>query len=282
VRRGLAVLVLAIALTSACDATPHLVVHPDGSGTFSMVITDTSGPAGASGGPAGGDTLFSELKAVASLSGGSMSVDRVTGAQPGARLTYNFLSLDDLRAELTRLQDLSVLGGVGGAGGSAITLTRDNSGWSFVARPQALSIPRPPSSDNGDPNAPTNALAGAALHLVLVVELPGSPGDSNASSVTSTATSTQFTWTLDIDANNLPARGGLGSLRASTVFVADQGSVPLARGVSPLRGVGAIPTDTGSAGARLAIALSVLAVLVGIGYLIARRQRRRRPDYLTT
>jgi hypothetical protein len=106
--------------------------------------------------------------------------------------------------------------------------------------------------------------------MSVAVTLPGAPGTNNATAVTHTATTSHFEWSL-------PVGRTARALSASTTFVGNQGSVPLATGLTKL-GAGSVstPAHKSSSNTGLVVALSVggaVVVIAGVLLLLMRRRR---------
>lgn len=251
VLRCLSALVLVVVL-AACDVSSHIVVHPDGSGSYSMTMTIDNGSDNA------GAKLFDAVKAAADKSPVPLPVERVDyGDQGGARIAFEFKSLDDLKAEADRVAQVG-----GSLGGIAIAKSAD--GWTFAASTDSGLGRQPGTPESGAPGGAIDpSQLGQLLHLSVVVELPGAPAGNNATSVTHTDTTSEFTWKLDV------GREASG-LQAATTFVGDQASVPLATATTPTRNPSSgSSSDSTPIVAALLMAAAVIAIVV--------LWRRRRP-----
>lgn len=258
-RALLAVLAVAIFAATACDVASQIVVHPDGSGSYAIVITVPNGP----GDPGG--ALYRTAKAAVAHSTVPLAVAPYSaGGQDGARLSFTFRSLADLRAETARLSSLG--NGLGG-----VTVTRDGSGWHFAATSSSGPVAPPGQAPKGSTGGPINGSAIAqAMNIAVVLELPGLPGENNASAVTHGATTTTFNWALPV---GRPAM----ALQASTTFVAGQATTRLASALTPVshgaRSAGSAsgPGTTGS----MVVVLGAVALLAGGGGAVTIRRRRQ-------
>lgn len=257
-RRALAaVLLLAVALVAGCDASSHVVVHPDGSGTYGMVLSIDGGPEHA------GDDVYRSVREALSDSEVPIAVHRYDkDGQVGAELRFTFRSLADLQAEVDRVAKLG--GGLG-----EIALDRSDTGWHFTST--ATGLDGPPRAEgldvgpSGGPIDPTRLLA--LYHLSVTVDLPGAPGVSNATAVTRHGDTTTFTWKLE--AGRQP-----GPLDATTTFLGNQGDVDLATRLTPVRSSRA-SDDDGDSGSGPVIAVVAGVVLAGTGATLLVRRRRR-------
>lgn len=260
-RAGLAALVVpALLALSACNAGSQIVVHPDGSGTFSTVMTVE--------GAAAGDALYQSVAKAEADSTVPLTVTHYTsGTESGAKIAVPFRSLTDLTALGTSLGSSTGLAGV--------AVTKAASGWTFVAHSDE-GLVRPPGSAAGAPGGSIDGSQMAGLvHMSVAVELPGAPGRTNASTATRTATTTRFVW-------NLAVGRAATDLKAATTFVGDQRSVTLATELTALKtptapAVSAASAHKDGATSRASIAVAVAAVLLAaaFGLLFLRRRRAR-------
>ena len=248
-KRGLLVAAVVLAL-AGCNVGTHVVVHPDGSGTYSTVLTVANGPDNA------GEKLFQAVKAAAAKSDVPLPVERYSeGGEDGAKISYEFRSLDDLKAEADRLAKV-------GSGLGGIQIARGDAGWQFSAASSEGLAQAAGAADNGAFNP---AQLGQVIHLSVVVELPGAPAANNATTVSHTDETSAFTWKLDVGS-------GTNKLDASTAFVGDQGDVELATALTPVAsGAGA---GSSSSNAPLLVGGVVIALAaLGGGALVTRRRR---------
>ncbi|RNL81097.1 hypothetical protein [Nocardioides marmorisolisilvae] len=242
------------ALLVGCQAGSDIVVQPDGSGTYSTIVT-VDGPAG--------DALYTSAVKAAEKSGVPLKVAHYTsGTESGAKITCAFRSLDDLAAMATKLSGADT--GLGG-----VKVSRGEDGWTFVATPDG-GLNRPAgSTETGSTGGDIDAgKLGGLIHMSVQVELPGSPGVTNATAVTNTATTSTFRWNLEVGRE-------ASDLQAATHFVGDQGSVELATDLTPL---GSHAGDDGGWPTWAWVALAVgLLVLLALALLVLKR-RRTAPD----
>ena len=84
---------------------------------------------------------------------------------------------------------------VSGKGAIGVTINRDSHGWNFSAS-TARSLITPPGTNGVPGSTGLAAVLNSVISIDLVVQLPGAPGENNATSHTHTATSTTFTWVL--------------------------------------------------------------------------------------
>jgi hypothetical protein len=245
-----------VVLLSACNVASHIVVQPDGSGTYSVTLTVADGP------DHPGDALYKAVQAGAAKSDVPLPVEQFSqGGESGAKISYAFRSLDDLKAENERLAKV-------GSGLGGIAITRGDAGWHFSADSAEGLVRDPTSSQSGPPGGIIDATQLAGLiHLAVVVELPGLPAANNASAVTHTDSTSEFTWTIEVGRAATP-------LDAKTTFTGDQGSVKLATELTPV----AAPSDASGAGSGAQTGRNVgigvgAAIVVGAGVLLLRRRR---------
>jgi hypothetical protein len=262
-RAALAALAIpALLALSACDAGSQIVVRPDGSGTFSTVLTVA--------GSAAGDALYQSVAKAEAQSTVPLTVSQYSsGTESGAKISVPFRSLPDLTALGTSLGSSTGLAGV--------AVTKAASGWTFVAHSDE-GLVRPPGSAPGAPGGSIDASPMAGLvHMSVAVELPGAPGKTNASTATRSATTTRFVWTL-------AAGRAATDLRAATTFVGDQRSAALATELTALKTSSTAPPAavrkshdrSGISGAGIAIAAAAVLLAVAFG-LLWRRRRSRSP-----
>lgn len=257
--------VLALLALCACNAGSQIVVHPDGSGTFSTVLS-VQGSAG--------EALYKSVLKAEARSKVPLKVSRYSnGSESGAQISAPFKSLNDLTALGNNLGSSTGLAGV--------VVTRASSGWTFVARSDG-GLVRPPGSATGSTGGGIDGsqLAGL-ISMSVSVELPGAPGKTNADTVTHTATTSRFVW-------NLTAGRPAADLSAATTFVGNQRSVTLATALTALKNARAGGGAVSAAGpesspggvhgrAVLGIGVGGLVLLAGgAGGLILIRARRSR------
>ena len=247
-----AIALSAVLLLSACNIITRVVVHPDGSGTYSLVLTAPVGATGDDPGPA----ILTQLRKAAAASNVPLHVQayRANG-ESGARAYFDFRSLPDLKAESADLA-------AAGTGLNAVIVDRTGTGWHFAsATVPGLAVP---PMAQGAPGGPITAtpLTGI-VHVSIVVELPGAPGVNNATAVTRNATTSTFNWVVNV---GQPAAG----LQASTTFVGNQATVALA---SKLTTLGAPPAHGTSHVLPVLLIAGAAALLAGAAFLLLRRRR---------
>jgi hypothetical protein len=242
---------------AGCTIASKVVVRPNGSGTYSVVMSVPNG----SGNP--GAALYGALQKAAANSNVPLQVTKyAAGGESGGEATFAFKSLADLDAESARLAS--------SAGGLGVIIHRDGAGWHFSASSAQGLIAPPGASSKGVTGGPIDGSALAAIaRISVLVQMPGAPGENNATAVTHTATATTFTWALST------ARTASG-LQASTTFVGNQGSVKLTDGITavsahstdgPISGGGGLSTlDMGLIGGGV-------VVLLGAGAFVTTRRR---------
>lgn len=249
--------ILAILGLCACNAGSQIVVHPDGSGTFSTVLT-VPGSAG--------DALYQSVLKAEAGSKVPLVVSRYSsGSESGAKISAPFKSLSDLTALGNNLGSSTGLAGV--------AVARAASGWTFVARSDG-GLVRPPGAATGSPGGAIDGSQLAGLvHMSVSVELPGAPGKTNANTVTHTAATSTFVW-------NLAVGRAASALSAATVFVGGQGSITLATALTPLKAAAAAPASKSSGGlgggAIGGIGVVLVLVAAGIIFVMVARSRRSR------
>ena len=262
---------IAVLVMTGCEVSSTIVVEEDGSGSYAMTLLMKDGKDEA------GKKLFDAVKAAAAKSEMPLPVERVTrGDMSGAKVAFEFRSLADLEAETKRLAE-------SGAGLGGVEIERGSTGWRFGASTDGGFVRDPSSAQSGAPGGAIDpAQLGELVHLSVVVTLPGAPGSSNATGATNDETTSTFRWALVLGRD-------ASVLDASTTFVGDQASVPLATELTPLRelssssdsGDGGADGDAGGGGgsdgsvARYA-ALGVVGALVIGGGAIAYGRRRVR------
>ena len=267
VRRRFALLslgIVAVLALCACNAGSQIVVQPDGSGTFSTVLT-VEGTAG--------DALYQSVQKAESSSTVPLTVTRYTsGAESGAKISAPFRSLNDLTAIGKNLGSSAGLAGV--------AVAKAKSGWTFVAH-STDGLVRPSGAATGSTGGVIDGaqLAGV-VHMSVSVALPGAPGKTNADTVTHTATTTTFVW-------KLAAGRTAEDLAAATTFVGNQKSVALstaltslkssaAAGATPAAGPVSAAAASGSGHGMIAGAGIGVAVLIIAGAIILLLVRSRR------
>lgn len=251
--------VLALVLLAGCNLGAKVVVQPDGSGSYTVVMSVPN----AASNP--GHSLYTALNSAAATSNVPLTVHPYSsGGTSGASLTYHFLSLADLNAESQRLA-------ASGKGGIGVTVSRDSTGWHFSAS-TANSLIKPSAAAGSQGSSPAlRSLANQVINIYLIVQLPGAPAENNAKTVTHTATSSTFNWVMS------SAQTGT-VVQASTTFVGNQANVKLA---SALTSVASSTHSGGSSslsGSSIGlIAAGAVVVALGAGALIVTRRRRAVP-----
>jgi hypothetical protein len=242
-----------VAVIAGCHVASHLVVQPDGSGTYSVTLTVADGT------DHPGDALYRAVAAGAAKSDVPLPVERYSdGNESGAKISYAFRSLADLRAESDRLAAT-------GRGLGGIAISRGDTGWQFSAESAEGLVRDPGSKYSGAPGGVIDATQLAGLiHLAVVVELPGLPAANNANAVTHTETTSQFTWTLEVGREAT-------ALQASTSFVGDQANVPLATGLTPVRAVS--NGSSGGSGLIIGLVAAVTVAVAAAGVFLFRRRQ---------
>jgi hypothetical protein len=242
-------------LLAACNIITHVVVHPDGSGTYSLIL---SAPTDATGDP--GPAILAQLRKVAAKSDVPLKVTtyRANG-ESGAQASFTFRSLDDLKAESAHLASA-------GSGLNAVTVQRNSAGWQFATATVPGGLPTP-NIGKGSPGGPITATPLAGLvHVSIVVELPGAPAANNATAVTHNATTSTFNWIVKVSQP-------VTALQASTTFVGNQASVQLAKDVTPLGHA----ARQSSSHAWVYVLIGVLAALILLAVVVFVIRRRRQP-----
>jgi hypothetical protein len=248
---------VALVALAGCTIASKVVVQPNGSGTYSVVMTVPDG----SDNP--GAALYSALQKAALNSSVPLQVTKYAAAgESGGEATFAFKSLADLDAESARLAS--------SAGGLGVIINRDSTGWHFTASSTEGLIAPPGSAATGATGGPIDASALAAIaHISVVVQMPGAPGQNNATAVTHTATATTFTWALST------ARTATG-LQASTSFVGNQGSVKLTDGITPVSTHSTSAPTSGGGGLStmdMGLIAGGVVVFLGAGALVMTRRR---------
>jgi hypothetical protein len=254
-----AVVALGVLLVlSGCNLAAKVVVEPDGSGYYSVIMTVPKGSSDA------GEALYRALQQGATQSDIPLTVAPYSsGDSSGGALTFHFLSLADLDAESRRLAAAHV-------GGIGVTIERDSTGWHFsTSTTQTIFAPSSAGADETGGAINTSQL-NSLISIDLVVQLPGAPAANNAKTVTHTATASTFTWVLS------SIRPGT-VVQASTTYVGNQANVKLATSMTPVAAATSSNSGAGSgwsAGMMALVALGAVVVL-GAGALIVIAQRRK-------
>ena len=249
-------LVGALVLLSGCNLAAKVVVQPDGSGSYSVIMTVPNAPSDP------GQAIVAAVRKGAAKSKIPLTVASYSAnGSSGAKLTFHFLSLADLNAESQRLA-------ASGEGGIGVTVDRDAHGWNFTASTANSLIT--PTASSGAGNSAFAKTINSQITVALVVQLPGAPAENNAKSVTHSATASTFTWSLSSTQTGT-------DLQASTTYVGNQGNVQLA---TALTHVASASTSTGSSAASgwsagmIALVAGGAVIVLGAGaYLVVRRRR---------
>lgn len=247
---------VALIVLAGCNLGAKVVVEPDGSGYYTVVMTVPDAPSHP------GRAIYAALSGAAAQSNVPLTVQPYNAAgNTGATLTYHFLSLADLDAESHRLA-------ASGKGGIGVTVTRDASGWHFSGSTAGSLIDAPGSTSSSGSPALRN-IVNQAINIDLIVQLPGVPAENNAKSVTHTATTSTFSWVL--------ASSQLGSgLQASTTFVGNQANVKLAGALTPVLISGRSGGSSGlSAGTIALIAVGGAVIVFGVAAAVVLARRRK-------
>jgi hypothetical protein len=248
-------LLVALVLLTGCNLAAKVVVQPDGSGSYSVIMTVPN----AASSP--GQAIVSALRKGAAKSKIPLSVAAYSGnGSSGAKLTFHFLSLADLDAESHRLA-------ASGQGGIGVTVDRDAHGWNFTGSTANSLIT--PAASSGAGNSAFAKTINSQITIALVVQLPGAPAENNAKNVTHSATTSTFTWSLSSTQSGT-------DLQASTTYVGNQANVKLA---TALTHVASASSSTGSGGSGWSAGMVALVaggaviVLAAGAYLVVRRRR---------
>jgi hypothetical protein len=253
-----AALVVLLVLTG-CNIASKVVVNPNGSGTYSVILTVPKGKAAGA--------VLGALQKAAAKSRVPLNVTPVSlGGEAGAKATFTFQSLRDLDAES------AVVASSGD--GLGVNIHRDTGGWHFTAA-SANGLTSPPGGSaqvsTGGPIS-GDALASIAT-ISVIVQLPGTPAQNNATSVAHSSTTSTFTWNLQIGRAN-------AGLQASTTFVGNQANVRLSSALTPIAPAGSgTSSGSGMSGTTIAlIAGGAIVVVLGVGALVLSRRRKTTPD----
>jgi hypothetical protein len=255
-------------LLAGCNVASRIVVQPDGSGSYSVILTLPN----AKSNP--GKALYTAMSEGAAKANIPLQVTPYSaGGSSGAKTTFNFRSLADLNAESKRLA-------ASGNGAIGVTINRDTTGWHFAAT-TANSLVTPPGS--ASPGSPTGGSTGGPISsdqlgslicIFITVQLPGVPAETNATAVIHTATTSTFNWAL------APGQSAT-ALQASTTFVGSQGSVKLASAltlVSPTNSASGTGGTGSSTGTLLYAGIGVVVIVAAGGVFILMRRRRTPPS----
>ena len=250
---------MVLLLLAACNVAAKVVVRPDGSGSYSVIMTVPN----ARSNP--GEALYRALRNGTAQSDFPLTVTHYSSAVGnGAMVTFRFKSLADLNAESHRLA-------ASGKGGIGVTINRDASGWHFTASTSQTVLTVGPAG-SGATGGPINASQlGSIVSIDLVVQLPGVPGESNAKTVAHSATASTFTWAL-----SSTQQGTV--LQASTTYVGNQADVQLASGLTPVAAhhAGADgSTGSGLSGGNIALIAAGAVLVLGAAVLVVVTRRRK-------
>jgi hypothetical protein len=242
-------------LLAACNIVTHVVVHPDGSGTYALVL---SAPIDTTGDP--GPAILTQLRKAAAKSDVPLKVTAYrSDGESGAQAFFTFRSLDDLKAESAHLASA-------GSGLNAVTVERNSAGWRFATATVPGGVPTP-NIGKGSPGGPITATPLTGLvHVSIIVELPGAPAANNATAVTHNATTSTFNWIVKVGQP-------VAAQQASTTFVGNQASVKLAKDVTPLGHA----AQHSSSHAWVYLLIGILAALILLALLVFVIRRRRQP-----
>lgn len=256
----------ALLLLTGCNLAAKVVVQPDGSGSYSVIM---SLPKSAGSDP--GQTLYRAAQRGATQSDIPLTVAPYSApGASGVMLTFHFKSLNDLNAESHRLA-------ASGKGAIGVTVERDASGWHFSASTAgSMIMPSDESGANGSggvTGGPINSSQlGSLISVDLVVTLPGAPAENNAKTVAHTDTASTFTWVLSSVQPSV--------VRASTTYVGNQANVKLATALTPAVG----RSSSGGAGvsgttvALLAVGSVLVVAAAGTALVLARRRKGSPPS----
>jgi hypothetical protein len=247
-----AIALVATALLTACNIVTHVVVHPDGSGTYALVLT---APASATGNA--GPAIVAGLKKATAASDVPLQVKPISvGGESGAEASFVFRSLPDLKAESARLASA-------GGGLNAVTVDRTSTGWHFTsATVPGLKVPPVGQGSTGG-SIDAVPLTGI-VHVSIVVTLPGAPGVNNATAVTHDASTSTFDWTVTVGQ-------AVANLQASTTLVGNQGAVKLASALTPVHS--AAVHHASSHGWIVVLVVILLVLLLGVAAVVLLRRR---------
>jgi hypothetical protein len=246
-----------LVLLTGCNLSSRIVVQPDGSGSYSVTMSVPSGSSNA------GRTLYQTARQESATSAIPVTVSPYTsGSNSGFRSTFAFKSLADLEDESQAMAATQ-------AGGLAVSINRDASGWHFTSSTANLLAPSTAfgAAANGSTGGPISGTSlQSALSVSVVLQLPGAPAGTNATTVTHSATTSTFTWSMK------PGQAA-SELAASTTFVGNQGSVALSTGTTKLASAASKPpAAAAAAGASHAHAggsgLSTIWMVAGAGVLV--------------
>ena len=253
---------VALVVLAGCNLGATVVVQPDGSGYYTVVMSVPNSPSHA------GRALYTALNSAAAKSNVPLTVHPYsTAGSSGATMTYHFLSLADLNAESQRLA-------ASGKGGIGVNVTRDSDGWHFSASTANSLIT--PSGSSGNSGSPAlRGLVNQVITINLMAQLPGAPAENNAKSVTHTATTSTFTWLLSSNQTGT-------DMQASTTYVGNQANVKLATALTPVASASTTSSGgSGLSGGMVALIAFGAVVVLGAGAYVIVRRRRAVPDLET-
>lgn len=254
---SIAVALAVLLVLTGCNLAAKVIVQPDGSGYYTVIMTVPK----AASDP--GLAVYRALQQGAAKSNVPLTVTRYTaGNDSGAAMSFHFLSLADLNAESHRLAAAH-------AGGIGVTIKRNGSGWHFTASVSQSIISAPPSGSGYTGGIIDASQLNSLVSIDLIVQLPGAPGENNAKSVTHSASSSTFTWSLST------TQAGT-VVQASTTYVGNQSHVKLATAFTPVATSGGGSGSSGwSAGTMALVAAGGAVVVLGAGALVVVTRRRR-------
>ncbi len=253
--KWMAAALVALVLLAGCNLAAKVVVQPDGSGYYSVIMTVPNAPSHP------GQALYAAVRKGANQSNVPLTVAPYTaGTNSGAKMTFHFLSLSDLNAESHRLASA-------GKGAIGVTISRDAHGWNFSAS-TARSLITPPGSNGAPGSNGLGAVLNSVISIDLIVQLPGSPGENNATSHTRTATTTTFTWVLSSAQSS-------AAPQASTTYVGNQANVKLATAMTPVASGTTSTGSSGTSGGTIALIAGAAVIVLG-GAAVAIVLLRRR------
>lgn len=251
-----------LVVLAGCNLGATVVVHPDGSGSYTVVMSVPDAPSNP------GRAIYTALQRASTQADIPLTVTRYSSAgSSGAAMTFHFLSLADLNAETHRLA-------ASGKGGIAVTVNRDATGWHFSASTSNSLITS--AGANGAPGSPAlGNLVNQVINIDLIAQLPGAPAENNAKSVTHTATSSTFTWVLS------SSQTGTG-MQASTTYVGNQANVKLATALTPVASASHSGGGSSSAwsGGMIALVAGGAVIVLGaaaLGIVLLSRRRHASP-----
>ena len=260
--RALLLALLAGLALVGCDAGSRIVVAPDGSGTYAVVLSAPSGEGDV------GEALYTALQKASARSRVPLTVERFSSdGKEGAEASFSFRSLPDLRAQAAAM-------GETGNALKGVDFRRDDDGWHFTGSSAEGLVRQPGQTQTGRPGGSIDASGVAAMvNMSVELELPGAPGATNATDVRRGTETTTFRW-------DLPAGREAKDLQASTTYVGDQASVTAATALTELlsgsRDSGSGPGSGSGSGSGpgpiLGIGIAAALAAVAGGLLLLRRR----------